>query len=78
MNNPPALLLMAPVASVEVRSYIGLNNGELPHTFLHVIDANGQQYDFGFAPQQAGSPIGAGEIFNDYNHPFTNSSGSET
>lgn len=78
MSNLPAALLMAPVASLEVRSYIGLNNGELPHTFLHVIDVNGQSYDFGFAPQQSGSLLGAGEIFNDYNHPFTNSSGAIT
>ena len=78
MSNQQANLLMAPAATVEVKSYIGINNLEMPHTFLEVTDIHGNVYDFGFAPQVAGLPLSPGEIYNDASHPFTNSSGSIT
>lgn len=70
------LLVTAPV-SVQIMTFVG-GSSQFPHTFLEVKDANGNIYDFGFAPQQQGQPYSLGEIYNDANHPFTNSSGPIT
>ncbi len=61
--------------TVEIRHSVGYGaflQGEsaLPHTFLVIIDEDGKEHGYGFAPLEHGSLIGDGEIYNDTGHPY--------
>lgn len=66
--------LTAPVATVEILTYVGGSHSLIPHTFLKVKDINGNIEFVGFAPEQTGL-VGEGEIFDNSTHAYLNSSG---
>jgi len=60
--------------TVDIRVDVGGADG-LPHAFIVITDSDGVETGHGFAPAQAGSLFGPGQIYDDYFHEYQFSTG---